>query len=79
MNAKIKWIEDQKMLGESGTAHPVVMDALDSGKGVSPMEMFLLGIGGCTSLDVLSILKKSRQDVMDLEVQVEAERGADSP
>ena len=62
MNAKIKWIEDQKMLGESGTGHSVVMDALDSGKGVSPMEMFLLGIGGCTSLDVLSILKKSRQD-----------------
>ena len=57
MNAKIKWIEDQKMLGESGTGHSVVMDALDSGKGVSPMEMFLLGIGGCTSLDVLSILK----------------------
>ena len=59
MNAKIKWIEDQKMLGESGTGHSVVMDALDSGKGVSPMEMLLLGVGGCTSLDVLSILKKS--------------------
>ena len=41
MNAKIKWIEDQKMLGESGTGHSVVMDALDSGKGVSPMEMLL--------------------------------------
>ena len=41
MNAKIIWIEDQKMLGESGTGHSVVMDALDSGKGVSPMEMFL--------------------------------------
>ena len=53
MNAKIKWIEDQKMLGESGTGHSVVMDALDSGKGVSPMEMLLLGVGGCTSLDVL--------------------------
>ena len=79
MNAKIKWIEDQKMLGESGTGHSVVMDALDSGKGVSPMEMFLLGIGGCTSLDVLSILKKSRQDVLDLEEQVEAEREQTHP
>ena len=58
MNAKIKWVEDQKMLGESGTGHSVVMDALDSGKGVSPMEMLLLGVGGCTSLDILSILKK---------------------
>ena len=79
MNAKIKWIEDQKMLGESGTGHSVVMDALDSGKGVSPMEMLLLGVGGCTSLDVLSILKKSRQDVVDLEVQVEAEREQTHP
>ena len=79
MNAKIKWIEDQKMLGESGTGHSVVMDALDSGKGVSPMEMFLLGIGGCTSLDVLSILKKSRQDVVEFEVQVEAEREQTHP
>ena len=43
MNAKIKWIEHQKMLGESGTGHSEVMDALDSGKGVSPMEMLLLG------------------------------------
>ena len=79
MNAKIKWIEDQKMLGESGTGHSVVMDALDSGKGVSPMEMLLLGVGGCTSLDVLSILKKSRQDVVDFEVQVEAEREQTHP
>ena len=55
------------------------MDALDSGKGVSPMEMLLLGIGGCTSLDVLSILKKSRQDVVDFEVQVEAEREQTHP
>ena len=39
MNAKIKWVEDQKMLGESGTGHSVVMDALDSGKGVSPMDV----------------------------------------
>ena len=42
MNAKIKWVEDQKMLGESGTGHSVVMYALDSGKCVSPMEMLLL-------------------------------------
>ena len=60
MNAKIKWVEDQKMLGESGTGHSVVMDALDSGKGVSPMEMLLLGVGGCTSLDVLRMSWISR-------------------
>ena len=42
MNAKIKWLEDQKTVGESGTGHSVVMDALGSGKGVSPMEMLLV-------------------------------------
>ena len=79
MNAEIKWIEDQKMLGESETGHSVVMDALDSGKGVSPMEMFLLRIVGCTSLDVLSNLKKSRQNVVDFELQMETERGQTHP
>ena len=68
MNAKIKWLEDQKTVGESGTGHSVVMDALGAGKGVSPMEMLLLGVGGCTSIDVLSTLKKCRQKVYDFDV-----------
>ena len=79
MNAKIKWLENQKIVGESGTGHSVVMDSIDSNKGVGPMEMLLLGVGGCTSIDVLSILKKSRQDVIDFEVRVEAEREEKHP
>ena len=79
MTAKIKWIESQKFVGESGTGHSVVMDSIDSNKGVSPMEMLLLGVGGCTSIDVLSILKKSKQDVVDFEVRVEAEREEKHP
>ena len=79
MNAKIKWLESQKFVGESGTGHSVVMDSIDSNKGFSPMEMLLLGVGGCTSMDVLSILKKSKQDVMDFEVRVEAEREEKHP
>ena len=79
MVAKIKWLESQKFVGESGTGHSVVMDSIDSNKGVSPMEMLLLGVGGCTSIDVLSILKKSKQDVIDFEVRVEAEREEKHP
>ena len=79
MTAKIKWLEGQKIVGESGTGHSVVMDSIDSNKGVGPMEMILLGVGGCTSIDVLSILKKSKQDVMDFEVRVEAEREEKHP
>ena len=79
MVAKIKWLESQKFVGESGTGHSVVMDSIDSNKGVGPMEMLLLGVGGCTSIDVLSILKKSKQDVKDFEVLVEAEREEKHP
>ena len=79
MTAKIKWLESQKIVGESGTGHSVVMDSIDSNKGVGPMEMILLGVGGCTSIDVLSILKKSKQDVVDFEVRVEAEREEEHP
>ena len=79
MNASIKWLEDQKTVGESGTGHSLVMDALGSGKGVSPMEMLLLGVGGCTSIDVLSTLKKSRQQVYDFEGQVAADREETDP
>ena len=79
MSAKIKWLEGQKIVGESGTGHSVVMDSIDSNKGVGPMEMILLGVGGCTSIDVLSILKKSKQDVIDFEVRVEAEREEEHP
>ena len=55
------------------------MDSIDSNKGISPMEMLLLGVGGCTSIDVLSILKKSKQDILDFEVHVEAEREEKHP
>ena len=79
MKASIKWLEDQKTVGESGTGHSVIMDGLRSGKGVSPMEMLLLGVGGCTSIDVLSTLKKSRQQVYDFEVVVEADREEKDP
>ena len=79
MTAKIKWLESQKIVGESGTGHSVVMDTIDSNKGISPMEMLLLGVGGCTSIDVLSILKKSKQDIKDFEILLEAEREEKHP
>jgi putative redox protein len=65
-------------VGESDSGHAVVMDSgpASGGRdiGVRPMEMLLLGLGGCTSIDVVSILHKSRQQVVDCEVEIEAER-----
>ena len=70
-------------VGESGSGHSVVMDgAPEAGGrnlGVRPMEMLLLGLGGCTAFDVISILRKSRQQVIDCEIELEAERADDIP
>jgi len=70
-------------VGESDSGHSVVMDsAPDAGGrnlGVRPLEMLLLGLGGCTAFDVVSILHKSRQKIVDCEVEIEAERAEDIP
>lgn len=83
MKARIKWVEGVTMLGESDSGHAVVMDGPpDSGGrnlGVRPMEMLLLGMGGCTQFDVLLILGKARQDVSGCVVELEAERAAEAP
>lgn len=83
MKTRVKWIEDVCFMGETGSGHAVVMDgAPDIGGrnlGPRPMEMLLLGAGGCTSVDVVMILKKSRQDVTGCEVVLEADRADDHP
>jgi putative redox protein len=70
-------------VGESDSGHSVVMDgAPEAGGrnlGIRPMEMLLLGLGGCTAFDVVSILRKSRQRISDCEVEIEAERAAEVP
>ena len=70
-------------VGESGSGHAVVMDgAAEFGGrdlGIRPMEMLLLGVGGCTAFDVVSILKKSRQAIVDCEVMVDSDRAEEVP
>lgn len=83
MNARIKWLDNMSFVGESGSGHSVVMDGAPEhgGRdlGVRPMEMVLLGLGGCSAFDVIKILKKSRQDVTDCEIKIEAKRSHDVP
>ncbi|MAC33750.1 OsmC family protein [Haliea atlantica] len=78
MQATVKWVDGAMFLGESGSGHSVVMDGPpDHGGrnlGPRPMEMLLLGVGGCSSFDVMSMLQKSRQQVLDCRVEIEAER-----
>lgn len=83
MKARVKWVEQSSFLGESESGHGVLMDAAPAAGGRNlgprPMEMLLLGTGGCTSIDVVSILKKSRQAVSDCYVELEAERANEDP
>ncbi|MFT6551171.1 MAG: putative redox protein [Zhongshania marina] len=78
MKATVKWVDGVMFLGESGSGHSVVMDGPEDhggrNMGVRPMEMLLLGMGGCASFDVMSMLKKSRQDVTDCRCELDAER-----
>ena len=82
MKAKLKWIDGVCFMGETGGGHAVVMDGAPEGGGRNlgprPMELVLLGTAGCTSYDVLSILRKSRQDVRDCWVELDAERAEGS-
>jgi len=83
MKARVKWVEDVTFVGESASGHAVVMDGPpESGGrnlGIRPMEMLLLGMGGCTAFDVVMILKKARQPVTDCVVEMQAERAATDP
>ena len=83
MKARILWTENKKFVAESGSGHSVVMDGPpESGGqnlGVRPMEMLLMGMGGCTAFDVVHILSKGRQDIRDCELQLEADRAPDDP
>ena len=70
-------------VGESGSGHSIVMDGSPEhgGRniGVRPMEMVLIGLGGCTAFDVVLMLQKSRQNVVDVEVALDADRAEDIP
>lgn len=78
MNANVVWQENVSFIGTSPSGHEVQIDA-DKQKGASPMELVLLGLGGCASYDVVTILKKSRQDIKDVQCQMSANRADTVP
>ena len=84
MKATVKWVDGAMMVGEAGTSgHAVVMDGAPEyggrNMGPRPMEMLLLGLGGCTEFDVIHILKKGRNAVDACQVEIEAERAEKDP
>ena len=83
MKVRVKWVENAMFVGESDSGHAVIMDGPADGGGqnlgIRPMEMLLLGTGGCTAYDVVSILKKSRQRVTDCVAEISAVRTDEIP
>lgn len=83
MEATVKWVDGALFLGESGSGHTVAMDGPEDlggrNLGPRPMEMLLLGTGGCSIYDVLSVLRKARQNVSACRVEVQAERAEAVP
>ena len=83
MKATVKWVDGAMFLGESGSGHTVVMDGAPEhggrNAGIRPRETRLVGMGGCASFDVMSILRKSRQKVLHCSAELEAERAPEAP
>lgn len=83
MKTRVKWVEDVCFMAEADSGHAIIMDGAPEiggrNLGPRPMELLLMGTGGCTSVDVIMILKKSRQAVTGCEVSIEAERADDHP
>jgi putative redox protein len=83
MKARIKWVENVSFIAESGSGHAFLMDGAPEGGGRNmgprPMEVVLMGTGGCTAYDVVHILRKSRAPVTDCVVEINAERAEEDP
>ena len=77
--ARVKWIEGMTFLGVDDNGRAALMTSGGDGPGVSPMQMLLLGLGGCSMVDILLILQKQRQRVADVEVEVRGVRGQEAP
>lgn len=83
MKARIKWNEGVSFIAESGSGHAIVLDGAPEAGGRNlgprPMELILMGAGGCSAFDVVQILKKARQPIVDCQIEISAERAPTDP
>lgn len=83
MKSRIKWIEQASFVAESGSGHAVIIDGAPEhggrNLGIRPMEAMLMGLGACTAFDVVSILRKARQQITSCVVELEADRAEEVP
>ncbi len=83
MKARIKWVEERTFVGKSGSGHKIVLGTAPGPEGrtpgPSPMELMLIGAGGCSAYDVVHILEKGREPVEDCSVELDADRADEDP
>ena len=83
MKARVKWVEDRTFVGETGSGHKIVFGTAAGPDGIkpgpSPMELVLIGAGGCSAYDVVHILEKGREAVEDCVVELDADRAETDP
>lgn len=82
MKARVKWAEKRTFIGKSGTGHNFVFGTKEEDgttPGPSPMELVLIGTGGCSAYDVVSILEKGREPIEDVVVELDADRAEETP
>ena len=79
--ASITWLKKRQFVGTDGSKHSVVMSSQDeeNGVGMSPSQLLLVSLGGCTAYDVVNILEKKRESLTGLEIRVTGEQDADPP
>lgn len=83
MHAQVQWLENVSFQATSASGHDVIMDGSaeygGENRGARPMELILMGLGGCASFDIVTILKKARQDITDVKCELQAERADTIP
>ena len=79
MLAQLKWIDGLQFVARAGDGPAVVIDSRESGSGPSPMEMVLMGVAGCTAIDVILIMQKRRADVTDFQINISGTRAEEYP
>ncbi|HCL82227.1 MAG TPA: OsmC family protein [Nitrospiraceae bacterium] len=83
LSAKVKWVDGLQFVGESGTGHAIVMDGDaevgGNDTGMRPMELLLIGLGGCSGMDVASILQKKKQQLKGIDINVKGEKADTYP
>ncbi len=83
LNAKVTYTNGLQFVGEASSGHAIVMDGDPKvgghSTGLRPMELLLVGLGGCAGMDVISIMKKKKQDVTGLEINVEGQKAENYP